>query len=717
MAADIPSKTEGPKVEESGGENGSRRIVLPIEGMTCASCVSTVQGALQRVLGVRDVAVNLATETATVAYAAREQAVADMTRAVKGAGYGTTADAAVLSIPGMADASAAQSVEARLSGVEGVLSVAANPAAEQVTVRFVPGVASPTELRQAVADAGYQAGEITGADALQAEVERLSRKAEVRRLVLKLGVSVVSAAAIMALMFIPSVEDAIGMEWVNWAAMALATPVQFWAGRQFYESAISAARHRTSNMNTLIALGTSVAYFYSAYVTIIGPVTGGTMETYFDTSAAIIALILLGRLLEARAKGSASDAMRALISMQPRTARVVRAGAEVDVPVTDVAVGDEVIVRPGERIAVDGEVLRGSTTVDESMLTGESLPVDKDVGSRVFGGAINRTGSIAFRATKVGGATALGQIIRLVQQAQGSKAPIQRLADTVAAYFVPAVLGIAALTFLVWLLFGPDPAFSLAMLAAIAVLIIACPCALGLATPTAIMIGTGNGARRGVLIRSAEALEQAHKVDVVVFDKTGTLTQGKPSVTDIIPHNNVTPQELLLLAASVEHLSEHPLAEAIVERAKAEGIRLLRPDAFQAAPGLGVRAVIEGEPITVGSMRLARQAGIVLTGAAETAARVLAAQGKTPMAVLRGDMLMGLIAVADTVRTESAEAVAHLRRMGVDVIMLTGDSQATAEAIAKELGITRVIAEVLPGQKADEIARLQAEGKRVAMVG
>jgi Cu+-exporting ATPase len=530
-------------------------------------------------------------------------------------------------------------------------------------------------------------------------------------------VSIFAATVIMMLMFVPAIEDAIGMTWINISAFALATPVQFWAGRQFYQSAVSAARHGTSNMNTLIALGTTVAYGYSAFVTVFGGLVAGEEPTYFDTSASIIGIILIGRLLEARAKGGASDAIRALIGLQPRTARVVRDGNESDIPISDVIPGDSVLVRPGERIPVDGEVTSGASGVDESMLTGESIPMEKREGDTVFGGTINMKGSLTFKATKVGSATALSQMIRLVQQAQGSKAPIQRLADTVAAYFVPVVLVVALGTFILWWTLGPDPAFNLAMLNTVAVLIIACPCALGLATPTAIMVGTSAGARRGILIRSAAALEQAHKLDVVIFDKTGTLTQGKPEVTDLIPRGGVSEEELLQMAAAVEQLSEHPLAGAVVDSAKARGLDLPTVQTFQSAPGLGVRGTVDGEQITVGSLKLVEQAGIELDGPFLTGARLLAEQGKTPMAVLRGEELIGLLAVADTIREESAEAVSSLKELGVEVIMLTGDTRPTAEAIAGQLGIDRVIAEVMPSQKSDEVARLQGEGKRVAMVG
>lgn len=700
------------ETEPQGREAHSRRVVLPVEGMTCASCVSTVAKAIERVEGVSDVVVNLAAETASVSFAPGGRRIAAMCEAVGGAGYGVASEAAVLTVPGLNDTASIEAVEERLAGLDGVLAVSGNPVAEQVTVTIVPGAVPVDDLRRAVAAAGFEAASVAGKDTVEAELERLSRRDEIRRLRVRAGVSIAIAAAVMALMFTPAVERAIGMAWVNVTAFALATPVQLWAGRVFYASAWSALRRRTSNMNTLIALGTSAAYGYSAVVTI----TGAGRETYFDTSATIIALVLFGRLLEARAKASASDAIRALIGMQPRSARVVRNGVEQETPAADVLPGDAVLVRPGERIPADGVVIEGAAAVDESMLSGESLPVEKTAGALVFGGTVNVSGSVTIEASKVGSGTALVRIIRLVQQAQGSQAPVQRLADTVAAYFVPAVLAAALVTFAVWWAAGPAPAFTFGMLNAIAVLIIACPCALGLATPTAVMVGAGVGARHGVLIRGAEALERAHRVDIVVFDKTGTLTEGKPRVTDVIA-DGVSDDDLLRLAASVERRSEHPVGAAVVKAAAARGLSIEPASDFQSAPGLGVRAAVGGESITVGSLGLVREAGIDLIGPMESAARGMAERGRTPIAVLRGGDVIGLIGVADTVRKESSEAVARLQAMGIEVAMLSGDARASANAIAAELGIRRVMAEVAPSAKAAEIERLQRGGKRVTMVG
>ncbi len=694
---------------------GERRAVLPIEGMTCAACVSAVEGALARVEGVSEVVVNLASETAAVAFAPSGRRVAAMRDAVRSAGYGVAEESVALTFSGLSAGASAPALEERLARVEGVLRVSANLAAEQAQVTVVPGAVSPAALRDAAADAGFPGAAVAGSDAMDAELERLSRRAEIRSLRNRAAFSIVCAAAIMALMLVPSVERAIGTQWANIVALTLATPVQFWAARHIYASAWGALRHRTSNMNTLIALGSSAAYLYSAAVALTGGAFGGG-AVYFDTSAVIIGLALFGRMLEARAKGSASEAVRALIGMQPRTARVTRNGVEEDIDASGVVPGDVVLVRPGERIPVDGVVIEGASAVDESMLTGESVPVEKRHGDAVLGGSVNASGSVRVEAAKVGGATAIAQIIRLVQRAQGSRAPAQRLADKVAAYFVPGVLIIAALTFAGWWAFGPEPAARAAMLNAIAVLIVACPCALGLATPTAIMVGAGAGARRGILIRDAEALEQAQRINVAVFDKTGTLTEGKPRVAEVLPRE-VTEDELLALAGAVEAQSEHPVAAAIAREASERGLRLEPATGFQSAPGLGARANVGVDSVAVGGLGLVRAAGVSIGGTAESAARVLAERGKTPVIVLRNEEVIGLLGVEDAPRAEAAEAVRMLQAMGVETAMLSGDAPAVAENVAARVGVERVMAGVLPGGKAAEIARLQAEGKRVAMIG
>jgi Cu+-exporting ATPase len=499
----------------------------------------------------------------------------------------------------------------------------------------------------------------------------------------------------------------------------LATPVQFWAGWQFYVGFWKATKHKTSDMNTLIAVGTSAAYLYSLIVT-FGPhlimVKGLMVDVYFDTSAAIIVLILLGRFLEARAKGRTSEAIKKLIGLQPKTARVLRNGNEMDIPVEEVTPGEVVIVRPGEKIPVDGSVREGYSFVDESMVTGESLPVEKKAGDTVIGATMNKTGTFKFEATKVGRDTVLSQIIRLVQEAQGSKPPIARLVDVIASTFVPVVIGIAILTFIIWYLFGPHPALTYAFLNFIAVLIIACPCALGLATPTSIMVGTGKGAENGILIRGAEALETAHQLNTIVLDKTGTLTKGEPSVTDIIEGKRFSKKEILTLAASAEKGSEHPLGEAIVVKAKEEHLSLLDPKDFQAIAGYGIEAMIHSKKVLLGNIKLMEERKVFLNEFLEKAEH-LSSEGKTPMFLAVEGEAAGIIAVADTLKENSKEAVEALQRMGLEVVILTGDNDRTARAIAHQIGIERVLAEVLPEMKAEEVKRLQAEGKKVGMVG
>jgi Cu+-exporting ATPase len=490
-------------------------------------------------------------------------------------------------------------------------------------------------------------------------------------------------------------------------------------GWQFYVGFWKALKHKTSDMNTLIAVGTSAAYLYSLIVTFVPHwimVKGLMVDVYFDTSAAIVVLILLGRFLEARAKGRTSEAIKKLIGLQPKTAKVIRNGEEVDIPIEEVTLGDMVLVRPGEKIPVDGIVRDGYSSVDESMVTGESLPVEKKVGDTAIGATINKTGTFKFEATKVGKDTVLAQIIRLVQEAQGSKPPIARLVDVIASYFVPGVILVAIVTFIVWTIWGPHPAFTYAFLNFIAVLIIACPCALGLATPTSIMVGTGKGAEHGILIRGAEALETAHQLNTIVLDKTGTLTKGEPSVTDVIASKESTQQEILTLAASAEKGSEHPLGEAIVRRAKEEHSILLEPKGFQAIAGYGIEAIIDSKRILLGNPRLMEERKIALNGLSQEAER-LSNEGKTPVFLAVDGKSVGLLAVADTLKENSKEAVQALRRLGLEVVMLTGDNQKTARAIANQIGIDRVLAEVLPEMKAEEIKRLQSEGRKVAMVG
>ena len=641
-------------------------VSFPVEGMTCASCVNRITRFLTKVNGVADANVNLASESATVRFDPTQVAVADLVAAVDAAGYVARVEHATT---GADEREVAQFAEAR-------------------SERDEAGARHVGALRRRVIVAA------------------------ILTVPLLLGLARMTVATgLPAFLTDPLFQ------------LALATPVQFWAAWPFYVGTWKAARHGAADMNTLIAVGTSAAYAYSV-ATIVFPsffraaglgVDGQALPLYFDTAAAIVTLILLGRFLEARARSHTSDAIRRLINLAPRVARVLRDGAEIDLPVADVRVGDVVRVRPGETVAVDGVVTAGASGVDESMITGESLPVSKHVEDLVIGGTLNTTGTLTFRATRVGAGTVLARIIRLVSEAQGSRAPIQRLADLVTGYFVPAVLGLAALTFVTWFLFGPAPAFNLALLNTVAVLIIACPCALGLATPTSIMVGTGKGAGAGVLFRNAEALERLGSVRAVVLDKTGTLTEGKPRVTDIMRAVGALPEdEVLALVAAAERLSEHPLADAIVREAvETRGLTLAAASEFVATAGGGITAVVAGHRVQVGRAGFVEADVSSLTGAAET----LAADGKTPVFVAIDGQAAAVIAIADTLKAGSAAAVAELHRLGISVAMLTGDNRRTAEAIGRAVGIDRVLADVRPDGKAAAVVALQAEGQHVAMVG
>ncbi len=624
---------------------------------------------------------------------------------------------------GMHCASCALKVEKSLNETPGVEEATVNLATEQAHIKYRSTVTNVEALGARVKDIGYEAvlpepQAAPGADAAIRDREREYREAEYNDLRLKLIVS----AALSVILLFGSMPHLFGFvpEWLSAPVtlLVLAVPVQFWAGAQFYRGALAAARHRTTNMDTLIALGTSAAFGYSTMVALFPqlfpPEVRG--QVYFDTAAFIITLILLGRLLEARAKGRTSEAIKKLIGLQPKTARVFKEGQEVDVPISSVKVGDIIIVRPGERIPVDGAVVEGESRIDESMLTGESLPVTKRPDDEVVGATINGTGAFKMEARRVGADTALAQIIKMVEDAQGSKAPIQRLADLIASYFVPAVLAIATVTFIVWYIFGPEPTLTFALLNFVAVLIIACPCALGLATPTAIMVGTGKGAESGVLIKGGETLETVHRLDSVVFDKTGTLTKGEPAVTDVVTTGAVDAAELIRLAASVERFSEHPLATAIVAKGNAAGSALVDPVGFNAIAGHGIEATVDGRHIVAGSARLMTDAGHGL-GAAEQAGERLAEDGKTVVFVAIDRSIAGVIGIADTIRDGSREAVETLHGLGLEVIMITGDNEKTAQAIAAEVGIDRVLAQVLPEDKQAEVRKLQAEGKMVAMVG
>ncbi|MFC2030582.1 heavy metal translocating P-type ATPase [Chloroflexota bacterium] len=699
-----------------------KEVSLPITGMTCANCSLTVERNLNRLEGVDQATVNLASEKASVTYDPTFVGERDLLALIRDIGYDVPTARVDLPITGMTCANCVLTIERTLGRLDGVVSASVNLATERASVEYLPGVVSLSGIRQAIRDVGFDVVVVGEGEAAE-DVERAAREAEIREQTRKLWVGVAFSLPLLLL----SMGRDFGLlgpwayaAWVDWLFLALATPVQFYVGSDFYVGAYKSLRAGSANMDVLVAMGSSAAYFYSVAVLLL-PGVGG--HVYFETSAMIITLIKLGKVLEARAKGRTSEAIKKLMGLRPKTARVVRDGAEVDVPVETVALGDLVVMRPGERFPVDGVVIEGHSAVDESMLTGESLPVDKGPGSEVVGGSINKQGRLKFEATKIGAQTALAQIVRLVEQAQGSKAPIQHLTDRVAAVFVPAVIVTAAITFLVWY-FVAGVGFTESMIFMVSVLVIACPCALGLATPTAIMVGTGKGAERGILFRNSEALERAHELTTVVFDKTGTITRGEPSVTDIVSTSKneaggdsqgFSADLMLSLAASAEQGSEHPLGQAVVQAAQEAGLTLREPQDFEAVPGQGIAATVEGRRVLVGSARLLEAHGIDLDGARSSLDR-LECEAKTAMLVAVDGHTVGVVAVADTVKEGSAEAIHELGRLGLEVIMLTGDNRRTAEAIGQQVGVGRTIAEVLPQEKAVQVAALQ-EGRTVGMVG
>ena len=694
------------------------RIDLPIVGMSCASCASTIQRGLASLEGVEKANVNFATSKATLFFKPQLVKPKDFITSIRKSGYGVGTATVEFPIKGIQCASCVQMIEKALLRTRGITKATVNLANERAKVEYLPTETNLEEIRRAIESTGYKVLEFSrlreGADP-----ERAVRESEYR----KLKVKFVAGLILGLLIFLgssrhlfPWIPGILGNFIVLWA---LATPVQFVIGWQFYKGAWGALKHRNADMNTLIAVGTSAAYVYSVMATVF-PLffRAGGIEphVYFDTSALIIVLIIFGRLLEARAKGQTSDAIKKLAGLQPKTARVVRDGTEMDIPVEEVLVGDIITVRPGERIPVDGIVREGKSAVDESMITGESIPVRKSPGREVIGATINKTGSFKFEATKVGKDTALAQIIKLVQDAQGSKAPIQRLADVISGYFVPIVISIAIGTFIIWFNFGPFPPLTFALLNFVAVMIIACPCALGLATPTAVMVGTGKGAENGILIKGGESLETSHKLETIVFDKTGTLTKGEPEVTDLVVADGFSEGEVLEYAACAERGSEHPLGEAIIRKAQERSLGVRDPDHFEAIEGHGVEAKLNGKKVLLGNLKLMRDHRIN-TGSLDEEAEKLAREGKTPIYVSIAGRAAGLVGVADTLKENSIQAVDKIKKMGIDVVMLTGDNRRTAESIAKKAGIDQVLSEVLPEDKVHEIKKLQSGGRKVAMVG
>ncbi|HEY3778328.1 MAG TPA: heavy metal translocating P-type ATPase [Rhizomicrobium sp.] len=676
-------------------------LVLPVEGMTCATCAGRVEKALRAIPGV-EATVNLSSEQADVQFDATRVAPAALADAIARAGYDVAHETRELAISGMTCATCAGRVERALSAVPGVTRAEVNLASENASVEGIAGILKPADLVAAAQRAGY------GAELRTGDVERdrqlvAADERRLRRETWRIAAAVVLSAPLLLPMF--------GIAPPAWLQLALATPVQFVIGARFYVAAWKALRAFTGNMDLLVSLGTSAAYFYSLYLMIAGP--PGT-HLYFEAAAVVIALVMVGKWLEARARRSTTAAIQSLMSLRPERARVERDGSEIEMPVAAVAIGDVVVVRPGERLPVDGSVTSGRSEVDESLLTGESLPVAKNRGDEVTGGAINGSGMLRIRTTAVGAQSTLSRIIALVENAQAKKPPVQRLVDRVAAIFVPVIVAVALAAFFGWWLLAGN--VTAGVIAAVAVMVIACPCSLGLATPTALMVGTGAAAKAGILIRDAEALERAHRLDTVILDKTGTLTEGRPAVTEIAP-NVIGEAELLTLAAAAQTGSEHPLARAVL--AKAAGLALPALEHFQSHAGMGLTAVVAGRRIAIGNRRLMHEKGIA-TEAMEPPAARLEEQGRTVMWIAALDAparLLGFIAVADPVKPTAAAAVRHLHDIGIETVLLTGDNERTAAAVAAQLGIRRVLAGVLPGEKAAEVERLQAEGRHVGMVG
>lgn len=701
-----------------------------VHGMSCAACVRRVENSLKDLDGVRDAAVNLATGRATVEYDPAVVGEEGVRHRIEEIGYEVlepeaapavgTGKTTVL-VGGMTCAACVRRVEMALKGIDGVEDATVNLATSRATLLHAPGAVGEDAVRKVIEDSGYEVLGFPRERRASEDPVEAARRREVRDLTVKVVVGgVLSLLIMMGSMphWFPFLH-AVPREWMFAVLLALTTPVVFWVGERFLTGALKAARQKTSDMNTLVTVGVLSAYLYSA-AAVFRPeyFTGAGLElhVYFDGAAMIITLVLLGRLLELKARGRTSDAIRKLMSLEPETALVLRDGREIELPVSDVAHGDLVRVKPGGRVPTDGVVESGGSFIDESMLTGESVPVAKEAGSEVFAGTINQSGTITFRATRVGAETALSRIIRLVEDAQGSKAPIQRLADRIASVFVPVVIVIALATLAIWAFLSPGPGYSRALLNFVSVLIIACPCAMGLATPTAVMVGTGLGAESGILIKGGESLERAYKLTTVVFDKTGTLTRGTPRVTDVVAVGEMDRARVLEWAASVEAVSEHPLAAAIVARAREEGVEPVPVDRFEAFSGLGARGVVSGRDVLVGSARLLHESKISL-GDLDAAAAGLLRHGKSCVFVAVDGVAVGLVALADTLRDSAVDAVSRLAAMGLEVAMITGDRRETAEGIAREAGIERVLAEVLPGDKAAEIRRLQGDSSVVAMVG
>ncbi len=694
---------------------------IKISGMSCAACAARVEKGLKQIEGVQSANVNLAMERATVEFDDTLVQPGQFEQLIKKLGYETIPRMATdngqadLKVSGMTCAACSARIEKKLASLEGVNLVNVNLSTERASIGYEPGRIKIGEIINVIEALGYSAEKT---EDISRDQEKELKEKEIRDLRISLYASAVLSFPLVAAMIMGIFKiDIPFLAFLHnqYFQLIVATPVQFIIGARFYKQAFYAVRSGSANMDVLIAMGTSAAYFFSLYNIFFESVAPGIMkDLYFEAAAIIITLILLGKYLEAVAKGKTSEAIKKLAELQAKTARVIRQGSELDIPIEEVELGDIVVVRPGEKVPVDGKIIEGNSSLDESMLTGESLPTDKKAGDLVYGATINKFGVFKFEATRVGKDTALAQIIKMVEDAQGSKAPIQKIADQVAGVFVPVVLVIAVITFLVWYLGGVG--VNKALISAVAVLVIACPCALGLATPTAIMVGTGKGAENGILIKGGEHLEKTYKINAIVLDKTGTITKGQPEVTDVITLGQLDARSILRLAAQAEKSSEHPLGVAIYEKGKLEYGSLINPESFEAIPGMGVKAVIEAQEIYVGTRKLMLERGIA-TEQVETAITSLEDQGKTAMLMAVNGKLESILAVADTLKDSSQEAIAELLDMGIEVYMITGDNQRTANAIAKQVGINNVLAEVLPENKAQEVEKLKATGKTVAMVG
>ncbi|WP_211061982.1 heavy metal translocating P-type ATPase [Heyndrickxia faecalis] len=690
-------------------EKKAESVTLGITGMTCAACANRIEKNLSKVEGVKKVSVNLATEKAAIQYDTKQATVENLIEKVEKTGYGVLEEKAQLNIIGMTCAACANRVERALKKTPGVVSAAVNLATETASVTYLPGQASAEQMIAAVKKAGYDA-KVKGE--LDPDYEKKMREKAYKKQKIKFAVG-----AVISVFFLLQMISDIAMHYGGgfsfhmnpWLQLLLATIVQIFVGGHYYRDAYHAIRGGSANMAVLVVLGTSTAYLYSLVLTILG---SGRM-LYFEASAIVMTLIVLGKLMETRAKGQTSEAMKKLMGLQAKTARVNRGGKEIEVPVEEVVPGDILLVRAGEKIPVDGVITEGASSVDESMLTGESMPVSKKAGDAVIGATLNKTGSFRFKATKVGKDTALSQIIKLVEEAQGSKAPIQHLADQISGIFVPIVILIALATFAVTYFAA---GFTPAIISMVAVLVIACPCALGLATPTAVMVGTGLGAENGVLIKSAEHLQSAHRITTVVLDKTGTITKGEPEVTDLIPYGGFLEDDLLAISAAAEKGSEHPLGAAIVKKAAEKDLQLPNVKEFEAVPGHGIRVKIEEREVLIGNKKMMQDAHIRIDDVINQMEK-LEEDGKTAMLVAMDGALSGLIAVADTVKETSAKAIRMLKEMGIETVMMTGDNRRTAEAIARQVGVDHVLAEVLPEDKSKEVEKLKRAGNITAMVG